>query len=68
MTSAIWAKKFSGLRKTSLPIIVGLLTVGGLYMPANVAYFRVLLFAYVAGSSHIASDVVQSFAGSLGAT
>jgi basic amino acid/polyamine antiporter, APA family len=51
-----------------LAIIVGLLTVGGLYMLANVAYFRVLPFAYVAGSSHIASDVVQSFAGSRGAT
>jgi basic amino acid/polyamine antiporter, APA family len=38
---------------------VGLLTVGSLYMLAKVAYFRVLPFAYVAGSSHIASDVVQ---------
>ncbi len=48
-------------------IIVGLLTVGGLYLMANVVYFHVLPFAQVAGSQHVASDVVQSFAGSRGA-
>jgi basic amino acid/polyamine antiporter, APA family len=49
-------------------IILGLLTVGGLYLMANVVYFHVLPFASVAASQHIASDVVQSFAGSRGAT
>ena len=49
-------------------IILGLLTVGGLYLLANVVYFRVLPFAVLAHSQHVASDVVQSFAGSRGAT
>ncbi|MGC1485830.1 MAG: amino acid permease [Candidatus Acidiferrum sp.] len=49
-------------------IILGLLTVGGLYLLANVIYFRVLPFAVLAQSQHVASDVVQSFAGSRGAT
>ena len=48
-------------------IILGLLTVGGLYLMANVAYFHVLSFASIAASQHVASDVVQSFAGSRGA-
>lgn len=48
-------------------IILGLLTVGGLYLLANVAYFHVLSFSEVAQSQHVASDVVQSFAGSRGA-
>jgi APA family basic amino acid/polyamine antiporter len=48
-------------------IILGLLTVGGLYMLANVVYFHVLSFATIARSQHVASDVVQSFAGSRGA-
>ena len=48
-------------------IILGLLTVGGLYLLANVAYFRVLPFSAVAQSQHVASDVVQTFAGSRGA-
>jgi APA family basic amino acid/polyamine antiporter len=48
-------------------IIVGLLTVGGLYLMADVAYFHALPFAQVAASQHVASDVVQSFAGSRGA-
>ena len=48
-------------------IILGLLTVGGLYLTANVVYFHALPFAQVAGSQHVASDVVQSFAGSGGA-
>lgn len=50
-----------------LAIILGLLTVGGLYLAANVVYFHVLPFASVAASQHVASDVVQSFAGSRGA-
>jgi basic amino acid/polyamine antiporter, APA family len=49
-------------------ILLGLLTVGGLYLLANVVYFRILPFAELAQSQHVASDVVQSFAGSRGAT
>jgi basic amino acid/polyamine antiporter, APA family len=48
-------------------IILGLFTIGGLYLLANVVYFRVLPFAALAQSQHVASDVVQSFAGSRGA-
>ncbi len=48
-------------------IILGLLTVGGLYLMANVVYFHVLPFAQVASSEHVASDVVQAFAGVRGA-
>jgi len=48
-------------------IILGLVTVGGLYLMANVVYFRVLPLAAVAKSQHVASDVVRSFAGSRGA-
>jgi APA family basic amino acid/polyamine antiporter len=48
-------------------IILGLLTVGGLYLLANVVYFHVLPFPQVAQSQHVASDVVQSFAGHQGA-
>ena len=48
-------------------IILGLLTVSGLYMLANVVYFRTLPFAQLALSQHVASDVVKSFAGSRGA-
>jgi basic amino acid/polyamine antiporter, APA family len=48
-------------------ILLGLLTVGGLYIMANVVYFQVLPFRSVAGSQHVASDVVESFAGSRGA-
>jgi len=48
-------------------IILGLLTVGGLYLLANVVYFRILPFATLLQSQHVASDVVQSFAGSRGA-
>jgi APA family basic amino acid/polyamine antiporter len=48
-------------------IILGLLTAGGLYLLANVVYFRALPFAVLAQSQHVASDVVQSFAGSRGA-
>jgi APA family basic amino acid/polyamine antiporter len=48
-------------------IIIGLLTVGGLYLLANVTYFHALPFAAIATSQHVASDVVQSFSGSRGA-
>lgn len=48
-------------------IILGLLTVGGLYLLANVVYFRILPLHDLAQSQHVASDVVQSFAGSRGA-
>ena len=48
-------------------IILGLLTVGGLYLLANVIYFRILPFAAITQSQHVASDVVQKFAGSYGA-
>jgi len=47
-------------------IIMGLLTVCGLYLLANVIYFRILPFAALAQSQHVASDVVQSFGGWLG--
>jgi amino acid transporter len=48
-------------------IIFGLLAVGGLYLLANVVYFHALPFAQIAQSQHVASDVVQSFAGRQGA-
>ena len=48
-------------------IILGLLTVGGLYLLANLVYFHVLPFSQLAQSQHVASDVVQSFAGHQGA-
>jgi APA family basic amino acid/polyamine antiporter len=48
-------------------ILLGLLTVAGLYLLANVVYFRILPFADLMQSQHVASDVVQSFAGSRGA-
>ena len=48
-------------------IILGLLTVGGLYLLANVVYFHVLPLAQLAQSQHVASDVVQTFAGHQGA-
>src|ERR1700678_1856195 len=54
-------------RNIPLAIILGLLTVGGLYLSANVIYFHSLTFAQIASSPHVASDVVRSFAGSRGA-
>jgi APA family basic amino acid/polyamine antiporter len=50
-----------------LAILLGLFTVGSLYMLANVVYFHTLTFAEIASSQHVASDVVRSFAGSPGA-
>jgi APA family basic amino acid/polyamine antiporter len=49
-------------------IIMGLLAVCGLYLLANVIYFRVLPFAVLAQSQHVASDVVRSLGGSSGGT
>ncbi|HWZ97144.1 MAG TPA: amino acid permease [Candidatus Dormibacteraeota bacterium] len=49
-------------------IIIGLFVVAGLYLLANVVYFRALPFASIAASQHVASDVVQSFGGSRGAS
>jgi basic amino acid/polyamine antiporter, APA family len=51
-----------------IAIILGLLTIGSLYLMANIVYFRTLSLAQIAGSQHVASDVVRSFAGSRGAT
>ncbi|HKV62517.1 MAG TPA: amino acid permease [Candidatus Acidoferrum sp.] len=48
-------------------IFLGLLTVASLYLLANIVYFRILPFASLMQSQHVASDVVQSFAGSRGA-
>jgi amino acid transporter len=48
-------------------IILGLLTVIGLYVLANLVYFHTLPFAQLAQSQHVASDVVQSVSGSRGA-
>jgi APA family basic amino acid/polyamine antiporter len=47
-------------------IIMGLLTVCGLYLLANVIYFRILPFAVLAQSQHVASDVVRSLGGWFG--
>lgn len=55
-------------KNISRAIILGLLTVGALYLMANVVYFHILRFADVAASQHVASEVVQTFAGSRGAT
>src|ERR1700744_758734 len=48
-------------------IVFGFLTVGTLYLLANVVYFRVMSFTSVAQSMHVASDVVQRLAGPHGA-
>ena len=48
-------------------ILLGLCTVGALYVTANAVYLWVLPFAAAAGSAHIASDAVQTFAGTRGA-
>ena len=61
MIWATWAKRFFSQQK-NIPraIILGLLTVGALYLMANVVYFHLLPFAQVASSQHVASDVVQT--------
>jgi len=48
-------------------VIFGLCTIAGLYLLANVLYFHALPFSAIASSQHVASDVVQSFAGVRGA-
>jgi amino acid transporter len=48
-------------------ILIGLTTVAGLYLLANVIYFHTLPFAKLAQSQHVASDVVESFSGRRGA-
>lgn len=50
-----------------IAIILGLLITGVLYLLANAVYFYILPFDQIAHSPHVASDVVQSFAGSRGA-
>ncbi|MGC1448992.1 MAG: amino acid permease [Candidatus Sulfotelmatobacter sp.] len=54
-------------RNIPIAIILGLVAVGGLYLLATVIYFHILPFAQIASSQHVASDVVQSFAGTRGA-
>ena len=48
-------------------ILIGLGTIAMLYLLANVVYFRVLGFAGVASSAHVASDAIRTFAGDSGA-
>ena len=48
-------------------ILLGLMTVGGIYLLANFAYLRMLPLAAISSSQHVASDVVQAFAGNRGA-
>src|SRR5882724_1503665 len=48
-------------------IIMGLFTVAASYLLANVVYFRTLPLSAIAISKHVASDVVNSIAGSRGA-
>lgn len=55
-------------RNIPLAIILGLFTVAALYLLANAVYFYILPFASVAASPDVASEVVQSFGGSRGAT
>ena len=50
-------------RNLSRAIVGGVLFVGGVYVLANVVYFSVLSLAGVAQSEHVASDVVERFAG-----
>jgi len=54
-------------RNIPLAILLGLSTVAGLYLAANLVYFRTLPFAALANSQHVASDVVRTFAGAQGA-
>jgi len=51
-------------RNLSRALVGGVLFVGGLYVLSNVVYFSVLSFAGVARSEHVASDVLERFAGS----
>ena len=79
MVSAMWAYNgFNDLgdlgeeiehpqRNIPRAILLGLLTTAGLYLMANVVYFRILPFSQMLQSQHVASDVVQTIAGSRGA-
>ena len=76
VTAALWA--FSGWQQVvrlggevrnpgrSFPraIIGGFLFTAGLFMAANLAYFAVLSFQEVAGSRHVATDMLQRAVGS----
>jgi basic amino acid/polyamine antiporter, APA family len=48
-------------------LVLGFLPVAGLYILANVVYLHVLPLSQIAQSQHVASDVVQTFAGPRGA-
>lgn len=48
-------------------ILIGLGTIGVLYLLANAVYFRVLSLDAVAASTHVASDAIRTFAGQSGA-
>src|ERR1700722_4308439 len=50
-----------------LALIGGTILVGGIYLLFSAVCFYALPFASVASSSHVASDVVSSFAGRDGA-
>jgi len=55
-------------RNIPVAILLGLLSVGALYLMVNWVYFHALPFAQIAQSQHVASDAVQSFAGNAGAS
>ena len=50
-------------RNIPLALIAGTILVGGIYLLFSAVCFYALPFASVASSSHVASDVVASFAG-----
>jgi basic amino acid/polyamine antiporter, APA family len=54
-------------RNFPLALLSGMLIVGTLYVLLDVMYFHVLPFARVAGSKHVASDVVRVLFGRRGA-
>ena len=50
-------------KNISRALVGGVLFVGGVYVLANIVYFTVLSLPGVAQSEHVASDVVEQFAG-----
>ena len=50
-------------RNMSRALVGGVLFVGGVYVLANMVYFSTLALGGVAQSEHVASDVVERFAG-----
>jgi APA family basic amino acid/polyamine antiporter len=50
-------------KNISRALVWGVLFVGGMYVLANLVYFSVLSLGGVAQSEHVASDVVEQFAG-----